>query len=270
MYRLRTYSVMYNFTLIPFEYMNIVDLLRWNTLTRIKTSIDNGIVRELHKDKYGSYDNAPKITISESTYPSVTDRMNKGFDASAVFGALYFFIPSLIVFSTISSLMMREKEYRLRLGLHVFGLSSASHWTAWNLTAMAFSAIPAIIFPIVGSWIGLGVFINSPYYLTFSLFFLSSYWMAMIGFIWVTFVADEKSGQVTSYAVILLSVLMLIIISNPLTIYFIFFNSSSKEWVKWVTQIFLSIPSFDFALIYGIVARITCNHFDGETVMQLT
>ena len=139
---------MYNFTLVPFEYMNVVELTRWNTLTRIKTSIDNGIIRELHKEKTGSYEGSPKIMNSESKYPFVTDRMNEGFDASAVFGALYFFVPSLIVFSTISSLMLREKEYRLRLGLHVFGLSSASHWTAWNITAMVYSLIPALIFPI--------------------------------------------------------------------------------------------------------------------------
>jgi len=129
------YSIVYNYTLVPFDYQNIMDCNRWDSLTRIKTSIDNGIIRELHKKKTGSYANAPKIQNSASKYPMIPDRAHEGFDASAVFGSLYFFVPSLTIFSTIFSLMMQEKDLKLRVGLHVFGLSSASHWTAWTITA---------------------------------------------------------------------------------------------------------------------------------------
>lgn len=68
------YSLMYNFTLIPFNYENLLDAYRWNSLTRIKTSVDNGILRELHKQKTGSYANAPKIENSESKFPMIPDR----------------------------------------------------------------------------------------------------------------------------------------------------------------------------------------------------
>lgn len=164
---------MYNFTLIPFNYANIIDCYRWTTLTRIKTSIDNGILRELQKKKTGKYDNAPQIHTSESLYPIVPDRAHDNVDISAIFGSFYFFIPSLTVFNIIFANMIREKDLQLRVGLHVFGLSSAAHWTAWNLTAMVYSLIPALIFPFIGHLLGLMTFVNSSYLLTFMIFFMS-------------------------------------------------------------------------------------------------
>jgi ABC-type multidrug transport system ATPase subunit len=263
------YSLMYNFTLIPYDFEHMLDWYRWNSLTRIKTSIDNGILRELQLKKTGSYENAPKIENSESKYPLVPDRAHEGFDASAVFGSLYFFVPSLTIFSHVFGLMMKEKELHLRVGLHVFGLSSASHWTAWIITSAAYSLIPAVIFPIVGEFLGMGAFINSPYWLIFTLFFVCSFSMWWVGFALVTFCTDQKSGNVFSYVLILLSIIILIILHNPLTIYFMFFNQASASWIKYTTAIFHLLPGFNFALLYGQVARITWNHFDGETMMQI-
>jgi hypothetical protein len=172
------YSVMYNLSLIPFDYGSMMDTYLYSTITRIKTSVDNGIIRELHKEKTGSYDNAPMIENSVSRYPNVPDRAHAGFDASAVFGALYFFIPPITVFSLIFNLLIREKTLNLRLGLHVFGLSSASHWTAWSITAMFYSMIPAVIFPIIGDFLGLDAFSNAPYIVHFVVFFICSFSMA--------------------------------------------------------------------------------------------
>jgi len=62
--------------------------------------------------------------------------------------------------------------------------------------------------------------------------------------------------------------LLLVILHNPLTIYFMFFNQAASEWVKTTTKIFFLIPAFNFALLYGQISRITCNHFDGGSLMQ--
>lgn len=190
------YSIMYNYTLVPFNFTNIMDCNRWDTLTRIKTSVDNGILRELQKKNTGSYEGAPKIQTGASKYPNVPDRAHAGFDTSAVFGSLYFFIPSLTIFTTIFNMMMREKTQKLRLGLHVFGLSSASHWTASTITAIFFSCIPAMIFPVFGEYFMMGVFQNAPYLLNFIIFFFCSFSMCIIAFLLVTLVDDEKTGNV--------------------------------------------------------------------------
>lgn len=263
------YSMMYNFTLIPFSYETVIDANRWNSLTRIKTSVDNGILRELHKQKTGSYDNAPSIHSSESKYPFAPDRMHNDIDITAILGAFYFFIPCLTVFNVIFANMIKEKDLQLRLGLHVFGISPASHWTAWNITAMIYSLIPAIVFPLFGHFIGLNVFSKSPYILTFLIFFSGSYSMAMVAFIVVTLATNEQQGNVWSYSIIFFSVVMLIILTNPLTMYFMFFNMSSADWVKGLRELFHFIPSFNFALLYGQFGRITCTHFDGETLTQV-
>lgn len=94
--------------------------------------------------------------------------------------------------------------------------------------------------------------------------------MALIAFIVVTCSSNEVVGNVISYFVILLSVLMLLIMTNPLTIYFLFFNMTSKSWVVLIRNFFLKIPSFNFALLFGQVSRITCTHFDGATLTQVS
>jgi hypothetical protein len=80
-------------------------------------------------------------------------------------------------------------------------------------------------------------------------------------------VSDEQSGNVISYAIIVFSVLLLIILHNPLTIYFMFFNSASAPWVHVITEIFMYVPAFNFAIFYGQLSRIACNHFDGAQLM---
>jgi hypothetical protein len=80
-------------------------------------------------------------------------------------------------------------------------------------------------------------------------------------------VNDERSGNVISYAIILFSVLLLLVLHNPLTIYFMFFNSASPQWAHVITEIFMYVPAFNFAIFFGLISRIACNHFDGERLM---
>ena len=80
---------------------------------------------------------------------------------------------------------------------------------------------------------------------------------------------DEKSGYVFSFVLILFSVLLLIILHNPVTAYFMFFNTSAPVWTKYITEIFQCVPAFNFVLFYGQIARIACNHFDAEAMLQI-
>mmetsp|Transcript_34315 Transcript_34315/g.33926 ORF Transcript_34315/g.33926 Transcript_34315/m.33926 type:complete len:241 (-) Transcript_34315:420-1142(-) len=115
----------------------------------------------------------------------------------------------------------------------------------------------------------MGVFANSPYLMTFMLFFICSFSMTTVAFFGSTVVGDETTGYVFSFVIILFSVLLLIVLHNPITAYFIFFNNNSAWWVKYVCEIFQLIPAFNFVLLYGMISRIACNHFDGGAMMQI-
>ena len=58
--------------------------------SKLKTSIDNGILKELHFEKENTYENAPQIDISTSEFPVAEERTLKGVDVSVVFGSFYF------------------------------------------------------------------------------------------------------------------------------------------------------------------------------------
>ena len=93
--------------------------------------------------------------------------------------------------------------------------------------------------------------------------------MTTLAFFGSTFVDDIKTGYVFSFVLILFSVLLLLILHNPMAAYFIFFNSASPTWVCYLREIFQCVPAFNFVLLYGQIARIACNHFDGQTFIQI-
>lgn len=55
---------------------------------------------------------------------------------------------------------------------------------------------------------------------------------------------------------------MLILYSNPLIIYFIFFNKKSPAFVGLLRAAYLFYPPFTFSLIFGIIVRRSTYHFD--------
>lgn len=64
-----------------------------------------------------------------------------------LFGAFYFMFANLSVFAILVPIMVKEKVDKLRIGLHVFGISSASHWAAWTFVSILFCGTLAFSIP---------------------------------------------------------------------------------------------------------------------------
>jgi len=56
----------------------------------------------------------------------------------ALFGTFYFMFAVLRAFGLLIPIMVKEKIEKLRIGLHVFGVSSASYWTSWTIISILF------------------------------------------------------------------------------------------------------------------------------------
>jgi hypothetical protein len=115
-------------------------------------------LRELHFSKHGTFDNAPKIETTTAEFPNFKDRMLDGINMPVLFGGFYMILAPLSVFSTLLPQMVKEKTENLRIGLHVFGVSSSAHWLSWTITGAAYSFVSCLATPLVAQIAGFEMF----------------------------------------------------------------------------------------------------------------
>lgn len=104
----------------------------------------------------------------------MTDRIFAGMDPVTIHGAFYTIFVPLSVFMVIYDEMIREKMQSLRFGLLVIGCSNAAFWISWLITGIFFSAIMSSLMFINGYLFNFDLFINSPFYVLFSIYFAVS------------------------------------------------------------------------------------------------
>jgi hypothetical protein len=83
-------------------------------MLRIKTTVDNGIIRHLAAKNSMPEEDTPKIHTTYSNYPMPTDRFVADSNLVSEFGAYFFVLGPLLTFSVLLSEIAREKELRLR------------------------------------------------------------------------------------------------------------------------------------------------------------
>jgi hypothetical protein len=157
---------------------------------------------------------------------------------------------------------VREKELKLRQGLSVVGLSHSSYWLHWIITGIFFSIVVSLTTIIIGVICQFQLFFNANFFILFILF--AMYTMALIGcaFVFSTLCATQRVAYTVSYAFVLTCIVVLLMVSNPLTLYFIFFNDKSGQFMIFVRLAFYTLPPFVFSLIFGIIVRSATSHFD--------
>ena len=74
-------------------------------------------------------------------------------------------------------------------------------------------------------------------------------------------------GYTISYSLLLISVITTMALADAMVIYKIFFNLDMPQWTYYLRCFFELLPSFNFAKLYGDVARITSNHMLPEHLL---
>lgn len=110
------YSVYYNYSLADTSFLqaNYFPSPIDENLLQLKNSIDNGIMKYLANLKGLQDSEIPRIDMSHSSYPIVTDRFVKGTNLVSQIGAYFFVLGPLLGFTIMLNEVVREKELRLR------------------------------------------------------------------------------------------------------------------------------------------------------------
>jgi hypothetical protein len=152
---------------------------------RLKSSIDNSILKLKHEEK-GREGDSPLITTSFQSFPYNPDRIVRKADPVQAFGAFYMVMIPITIFIVMYDEMVREKVLGLRMGLMVIGCSNQAFWTAWLITGLVFNTFMAASMIVVGKLYQFNVFVKSPEYVFFSIFFLSGLNNLALAFLMMT------------------------------------------------------------------------------------
>jgi len=80
----------------------------------------------------------------------------------------------------------------------------------------------------------------------FILFFMFSMAMVLLAFILSTLISTQRVAYTVSYAFVLLSIIILIMLTNALVLYFLFFNDRADPIVDVIRTIFYMLPPFTY------------------------
>ena len=120
------YSLLINSTITPllfFSGFNAPYPVDYASIS-VKIAVDNGILAFYSNL---SEEESPKMSGTMQGHPIQTNRFLDGYDIVTKAGAFYFFIPPMVTFVIVLIEVVREKEYKLRHGLSMMGMNSASY-----------------------------------------------------------------------------------------------------------------------------------------------
>lgn len=89
--------------------------------------------------------------------------------------------------------------------------------------------------------------------------------MVFFAFFLSTLLSTQKQAYTMSYAFVLLSVILELVLSNGLLTYFIFFYSEAAAGMKYFRAVFYTYPPFAYSLMFNGIARKAAVHFDDIT-----
>jgi ABC-type multidrug transport system ATPase subunit len=257
-YNFTIYSIVINTNLMPlifFSGANTPQPIEYASLS-VKAAIDNALV--------SYYTGANQtITINTQGFPSPTNRWMAGYDIVSQSGAFYFFIPPMVTFVVLLIEIVREKEYKLRHGLSMMGMSSGPYWLSWITTGTVFILLVTNSLILSGMSCLFDIFLHTPYLILLMLFGLYSISMMSLAFLMGTLLKTTRSAYTTSYAFILAGLVLQFLMSNVTLIYSVY-GDDVETWVK-VVRVFLSLyPPFNFSKAYGDIALKAGVHYSSN------
>lgn len=260
------YSMLYNVTLVNSVFLNGFKkpLPKNYQLFKLKTSIDNAIL-ELKHEEFNREGPAPRIEAANQNFPYNPDRIVRGADPIQSFGSFYLVMVPLTIFIVMYDEMVREKVLGLRMGLMVVGCSNSAFWIAWFITGIVFNFFMSVMIIFTGWMWNFNVFLSSPHYVLFYIFFMSGLNNLALAFLMMTLMKNQVQAYTASFSVLLAQIIITLVLNDCVLVYKVFFNLDMPDWVKYPRALFYLMPTFHFVKMYGDLTRITCMHFKLDT-----
>lgn len=193
------------------------------------------------------------------------------YDVVAANGGVWFYVPAMLIFFSLLTAIVTEKQKHLRLGLQQAGLSSIVYWLGWLCVALVLVTVSTLVLIGAGAACQFDVFLRCNFFAMFLLFFLFGMAVAMLALFVSTLVHTIKTAQAIGYSLILLGfVLQTILCSGNGVLADLLYESGEKLWVKAVRYALSLYPPFNLAkAYYDISTRAGTTFSFGQDILVL-
>lgn len=200
-----------------------------NPILNIVSPMQYHMDRRIFKETFGS---SAALTAQRIKMP------RKGlsdFDAIGAFGQLFFFLAFMFHFIVFESLVVQEKENKLKLSLTIMGLQEFSYWLSWITISTAILFISVIVLVTSGLAFGFEFFVENNFFLYFLLFFLTGEGILMMAFFFSAFLKKSRVATPFGFAFFLI-----FYVGNILAVNIVYSNSIDV-W-PWLRVVLMLLP----------------------------
>lgn len=185
------YWLLYNQSRVKQNFLDSMNAPLKMSIDAIRASrmVENALSNFILKENSISGPEGPEIEhkYTYQDFPKVQSRVFNKFDTASGQGNFWFFIPVMISFLGFNSELLTEKEKKLRIGLMLFGISSAAYWLSWIIFALIFDIFYASFMILLAKLFGFSIFVNTPFIISWLIFFSLTFSFHTISMLLVSF-----------------------------------------------------------------------------------
>lgn len=170
-------------------------------------------------------------------------------------------ITPLFAFLFIQSEIVREKEYKLRQGLNVFGAPHWAYWLSWFIISLIYSLLSAISTLLAGLSFQFLFFKDTPFLIVILIMFPFTLAMQMVSYFIATVSPHLKAANSISYGLVLFAVVVESFTTNNSLLDFIFQDEASAL-IVFLRYFLMLYPPFSYTKIFVSITQKSGYHFD--------
>jgi len=184
------YILMFNSTVAQYPFYGE------NHATALKLAVDEAALA-LSTGRPGA-----RLSAAVREFPRPPNRL-AGVDMAGGQAGIFFYVPPMVAFFHTLTELVDEKERRVRLGMHMMGLSAGAFWSAELVKSVVISAAIAMETVAAGAAFGFDVFDATTPLATVPLFFLFTLAMCAVAACVSAFVGSTRTAQSVGYGLII-------------------------------------------------------------------
>ena len=221
----------------------------------------NALLTSIYEGIAASYGKPISIDPSYQPFPLDNSRITDNYDIVSMQGGFYFIFPSLFCFVIVMQETVREKELHLRKSLQILGMRRTAYWLSLLFTSFVISIISSLMLLICGLLFGYSVFWKTPFLISFSLYFLLSFSMQMLGLFCSTVIKSSKTAYSFSYGFILFALIIQGLLMDIHIIRLVCIDTD--DWLISILLLCCKLyPPFSFTKSYSMIVKKAGNTFD--------
>ena len=162
----------------------------------------------------------------------------------------------------------RDKEFKLRQGLNVVGVTHTTYWINWTIVGTLLNIKQTLVLMCCGRIFQFELWKNCDNSILFYLFFIYGQCFVFFAFFVSTLITSLDMANQLSYSIILANVLVETSFTNTALTLKLFYSDAVivHQYINVVVWFLECFPTFSFSMAFGQICMIASKKFDFNTI----